>query len=306
MAERPIEFGLVLPAFEDPGTGEAPRWETIRRRAQFAEDAGFDTVWVPDELLWKVESWGGPRGFWEGVALLGAVAAVTSRANVGSWVLSALHRNPGLTVKAAETLDEVSGGRFIFGFGAGHSGTQGAMFGYPPDKVVGRYEEALEIVVGLLEAGEADLHGEYHRASEQVLRPRGPRPGEMPLMLGGHGPRTIGLAVKYADIWSAYGTDSSLPPAFAERIELVDRACEDQGRDPASLGRSVGVVVDFSDDGLAESWGFGAAIPGTDDDLAEAVEGFIELGVDMLEFMLVPDTDESAEDLAEILDDLDS
>ena len=306
MAERSIEFGLVLPALEEPGSGEKPEWETIRKTALLAEELGFDTVWVPDELVWKVESWPGPRGFWEGVSLLGAVAAVTSEVNVGSWVLSALHRNPGLTVKAAETLDEISGGRFIFGYGAGHAGSQGEMFGYPLDKTVGRYEEALEIVVSLLETGEADLHGEHHRASSQVLRPRGPRPGDIPLMLGGHGPRTIGLAVKYADIWSAYCTDSSLPNAFAERIAIVDRTCETQDRDPASLRRSIGVAVDFSDVGLAEEQGLGVPIVGTIEGVAEAIEGFVNLGVDMLEIMPVPDTAESVEALAEILDDLDS
>ena len=59
----------------------------------------------------------GPRGWWECVSVIGAVAASTTTIGVGSWVLSALHRNPGLTVKAAETLDEISDGRFVLGLG---------------------------------------------------------------------------------------------------------------------------------------------------------------------------------------------
>jgi alkanesulfonate monooxygenase SsuD/methylene tetrahydromethanopterin reductase-like flavin-dependent oxidoreductase (luciferase family) len=65
--------------------------------------------------------------------------ASTSTIGIGTWVLSALHRNPGLTVKIAETIDEVSHGPFLLGLGAGHAGDQGATFGYPEDKTVSRY-----------------------------------------------------------------------------------------------------------------------------------------------------------------------
>jgi alkanesulfonate monooxygenase SsuD/methylene tetrahydromethanopterin reductase-like flavin-dependent oxidoreductase (luciferase family) len=76
-------------------------------------------IWTPDELLWRSEE-SLPRGFWEGVSMAGAIAAVTSQARVGTWVMSALHRNAGIIAKTAETLDEISGGRFVFGLGAGH------------------------------------------------------------------------------------------------------------------------------------------------------------------------------------------
>ncbi|MFV1963527.1 MAG: LLM class flavin-dependent oxidoreductase, partial [Acidimicrobiia bacterium] len=128
---RPLEIGLVLPLLEDPPSGDAYSWEGLKARATRAEVLGFDTVWVADELLWKVPSWPGPRGSWECVAMTGAVAASTTRIKVGTWVLSALHRNPGLTAKIADSIDEISGGRFIFGFGAGHAGSQGEAFGYP-------------------------------------------------------------------------------------------------------------------------------------------------------------------------------
>ena len=105
--------------------------------------------------------------------MLGAIAATTSRASVGSWVLSALHRNPGVTVKAVETLDEISGGRFIFGFGAGHAGRQGEAFGFPADVTVGRYAEALEVVMPLIREGRASFDGRHHRAVDLPNQPRG-------------------------------------------------------------------------------------------------------------------------------------
>jgi len=65
MATRPIELGLVLPLLDDPRSGASFSWDAIRSQARFAEVAGFDTVWIPDELVWAVPSWPGPRGWWE-------------------------------------------------------------------------------------------------------------------------------------------------------------------------------------------------------------------------------------------------
>ena len=76
--------------------------------ARRVEELGFDTLWFADELLWKVPKWPGPRGFWEAATLAGALAATTKTVKLGSWVFSALHRNPALTVRMAETLDEIS------------------------------------------------------------------------------------------------------------------------------------------------------------------------------------------------------
>jgi len=104
-----------------------------------AEVIGFDTVWTPDELLWRPKDH--PiMGVWEGIAMAGAVAATTSRVKVGTWVMSALHRNAGIIAKAAETLDEISGGRFVFGLGAGHAWPgQAHAFGLPEDQIFARF-----------------------------------------------------------------------------------------------------------------------------------------------------------------------
>jgi alkanesulfonate monooxygenase SsuD/methylene tetrahydromethanopterin reductase-like flavin-dependent oxidoreductase (luciferase family) len=105
-----FEIGVVLPLAQFGPERSTPRWIDIRAMALRAEAMGFDTLWTPDELLWRVEG-AAPQGVWDGVSMAGAVAATTSRAKVGTWVLSALHRNPGIIAKTAETLDEISGGR---------------------------------------------------------------------------------------------------------------------------------------------------------------------------------------------------
>jgi alkanesulfonate monooxygenase SsuD/methylene tetrahydromethanopterin reductase-like flavin-dependent oxidoreductase (luciferase family) len=302
---RPMKVGLVLPMLEVPPTGEKPTWDAIRAMALRAEEVGFDTVWIPDELLWRPEEWPGPRGFWECVAMTGAVAAVTSRIEVGTWVLSALHRNPGLTAKAVETLDEVSGGRFLLGLGSGHAGQQGKAFGYPLDHTIGRYEEALQIIVPLLREGHADFTGKYHAAVDQQLRPRGPRPNRIPIMLGAHKARTMGLAVRHADIWSAFATESSLPEAFEPMLQQVDAVCAEQGRDPASLGRSVGVIMETTDHHGAEEAGMGVSISGSPQEIAATLRQFAELGFTRVEIMLWENNLAGLEGLAAVLPLLD-
>lgn len=288
-----LEIGLVLPMLEQPESGKKPSWVMIRSMAQRAEAMGFDTVWIADELLWRVPSWPAARGWWECVSMTGAVAASTSTVGVGTWVMSALHRNPGLTVKAAETIDEISGGRFLLGFGAGHAGNQGSTFGYPEDLTVSRYEEALNIVVPALRGDTVSLDGRYHQARELEVRPRGPRPGQIQLMLGAHGPRTMDLAVRHADIWSAFATESSLPQWFEPMLSRLDEVCAEIGRHPSSLGRSIGVFVEPGDHRSSEAAGLGVPITGSSGEIAETIQSFEQLGVTRVEVMLWPGTDDS-------------
>src|ERR1044071_9636053 len=140
--KRSIEIGLVLPMGDSFVDGRTVRWTEIRDLAIRAEEIGFDTVWTADELLWRPDG-GRAQGRWDCVAMTGAVAAATSTIKVGTWILSALHHNPGILAKAVETLDEISGGRFVFGLGAGPAGRQGHAFGLPEDRTAGSFEGGL-------------------------------------------------------------------------------------------------------------------------------------------------------------------
>lgn len=296
-----LKIGMTLFSMEDPETGFAPRWDDLKRRALMAESLGYDTVWVADELQWESDEWDSPRAWWECVALTGAVAASTSTIGVGTWVLSALHRNPGLTARAAETLDEVSGGRFLFGLGAGHSGRQGEAFGYPPNYTVSRYEEALSIITALRKDGRSSFDGDYHSAKDQVLAPRSSRTDAIPLMLGGHGPRTLRIAAQHADIWSAFATTSSQPEAFAEMIDSLNSICVDVGRDPDSLGKSIGVVVAPPDTEPTGWLADVAPITGSVGQIAEKFMQFADMGCTRLEVLAGGGQDETTEGLAPVI-----
>jgi alkanesulfonate monooxygenase SsuD/methylene tetrahydromethanopterin reductase-like flavin-dependent oxidoreductase (luciferase family) len=302
---RPLKIGLVLPVVEIVASGEKIPWTDVRAQARLAEEIGFDSVFIPDELLWHPSTWPGPRGYWECVSMLGAVAASTSTVEVGTWVLSALHRNPALTAKVAETIDEISGGRFLFGLGSGHAGTQGAAFGYPLDRTIGRYEEALQVIVALLREGRSDFRGEFHRTTDLEQRPRGPRAGAIPLMLAGHGPRTMRLAARYADVWSGYATESSLPPAFEPMLRQLDEVCLEVGRDPSTIGRSIGVWVEPTDEHGAEAEDQGVPITGSAAEIADTIRAYAAMGLTRLELMLWPLTLGAVAAMAPVLADLD-
>lgn len=301
---RPLEIGLAIET-SDVGPDGAVGWPEMSEIVAVAEEAGFDTLWVADELFGRTAS-GGTVGFWDVTGILSAVAAVTKEVRLGSWVYSAVHRNVGVTVKAAETVDAISGGRFIFGFGAGHGGTTAHAFGFEADRVVSRYEEALEIVVALIREGTADFTGEYHVARDLENTPRGPQAGSMPLMLAGNGPRTVGLAVDHGDIWSGYSLENQTPESFAPLLELVARTCDERGRDPASLGKSVSVAVNMTDDFNWEDAGFGQPLAGTPSQLADQVFEFAAMGATSLEIMAGPLTPATVEILGQMLQILDS
>jgi alkanesulfonate monooxygenase SsuD/methylene tetrahydromethanopterin reductase-like flavin-dependent oxidoreductase (luciferase family) len=293
-----IALGLVLPMMERPSDGVAPSWTEIVTMARRGEELGADTLWLADEILWRVPDWPGPIGWWDCLTMAGALAASTSKAKIGTWVMSAVQHQPGMVVRAAESLDEISGGRFVLGLGAGHAGGATA-FGFPTDNTVSRYLEALEIILPLLRGREAlTTEGQFHRVANAMVQPRGPRAGRVPLMLGGHGTRTMTAAARHADTWSAYATTSSLPETFRPMTEQLDRICERIGRDPESIGRSVGVFVEPGKEQSAQATGLGVPITGSIEQITETIGSFTRVGVTRVEVHPWPQSIEVLEQLA--------
>lgn len=293
-----FEIGVVLPLMQFGPERATARWSDIRDMAVRAEAIGFDTIWTPDELLWRMED-GPPRGVWEGVAMAGAVAAVTNRAQVGTWVMSALHRNAAIIAKAAETLDEISGGRFLFGLGAGHHWPgQANAFGLPEDHIFDRFEESLQVIVPLLRGGHADFEGTWHAARDLPQLPVGPRPNAIPILIGGNGPRGQRAAVRHADIYSCYVEERAVLEEVSPRLVSLDTICEELGRDPATIGRSVGVSVRP----LSPANERVDVISGSAGQMADAFRSFRDGGFTRLEIMVGPGTMEALEALAPVVE----
>ena len=295
-----FEIGVVLPISQFGPTLVTPRWTELRRMLALAESLPFDTVWTPDELLWQAEE-GPAQGTWDGVSMAGAVAATTTRVKVGTWVLSALHRNPGIIAKTAETLDEISGGRFVFGLGAGHVWPgQAHAYGLPEDRIFARFEEALAIIVPLIRTGHADFEGEFHAARDLPQRPVGPRPNAIPLLIGGNGPKGQRHAVLHADIWSGYIEERAHVDEMTPRLEALAAICEELGRDPATIGRSVGVSVNP----LEPAGWKPHVLSGPAEAIADGLRSFREAGFTQADLMLGPGTVEAFEAMAPVLEHL--
>lgn len=293
-----FEIGVVLPLMQYGPERMTARWPDIRALAIRAEEIGFDTIWTPDELLWVYPD-RPAQGVWDGVSMAGAIAAVTSTATIGTWVMSALHRNPGIIAKTAETLDEISGGRFLFGLGAGHAWPgQAHAFGLPEDHVFDRFEEALEIIVPLLRDGRADFTGTWHAAHDLTQRPVGPRPNGIPILIGGNGSRGQTAAARHAEIYSCYIEENASVAEAAPRLASLEAICAEIGRDPASIGRSVGMYVDP----LAPAGTRASRLSGSAEAMADSARAFRDAGFTRVELMLDPGTMAALDALAPVLE----
>jgi alkanesulfonate monooxygenase SsuD/methylene tetrahydromethanopterin reductase-like flavin-dependent oxidoreductase (luciferase family) len=241
---RPLRVGLFLPIDEAALPAGPPRWGDLAAMATQAEALGVDSLWLPDHLLYRFPD-APPTGQWECWSVLAALAATTRRLALGTLVTATSFRNPALLAMMAATVDEISGGRLVLGVGAGYHAPEYAAFGYPYDHRASRFEEALTIIHGLLRHGRIDFVGRFYQARDCELRSRGPRLAGPPLIVGARGARLLRLTARLADGWNAWlafgdGRAATIPPLRA----AVDAACRAEGRDPATLARSVTVMVD--------------------------------------------------------------
>ncbi len=109
-----------------------------------------------------------------------------------------------MLAKQAATVDAISGGRLILGLGAGWNEREYRAFGFPFDRRVARFAEALTIISTLLSDGRIDFAGEFHRLEDCVLDPPPARPGGPPLMVGSTGPRMLAIALPVVDCWNVW------------------------------------------------------------------------------------------------------
>ena len=286
--KRPIKVGLILPDTEREMGGETPRWADIAAMARFGEEAGFDSLWVFDHLIYRPAGLE-PQGPWECWSNLAALAAITSRVEIGPVVCCTSFRNPALLAKIAGTVEEISGGRLVLGLGAGWNPPDYAEFGFPFDHRVSRFEEALIIIHGLLRNCTIDFDGTYYSARDCELRPRGPRASGPPILIGSSAPRMLGLLAKYGDIWNAWALQTV--DEIIEHRDIVDAAMLTADRDPVSVERTVALLLDLPTATGRPSEetkvGFKARSP---EEIAEHLLKYAEAGISHVQLMLDPNT----------------
>ena len=258
-----------------------------------------NSLWVADHLLFpQPEPDPSAPGRWECWSILTALAAVTSRVELGTLVACTTFRNPALLAKMADTVDEVSDGRPILGLGAGNYEPEFQAFGYPFDHRMGRFEESLQVIQGLLHGRRIDFQGQYHQVRDLELRPRGPRASGPPILIGARAdrPRSLRLTAQYADYWNT--TDAGKADDIASMQRAVDAACVKAGRDPASLQRTAHVLIDLPGSEHCEIPAWVRAhrsrrallSGGTVKEQAEGLRAFARAGISQVQLWLEPNT----------------
>lgn len=269
-----MRIGLVV-GLHDGGTDgdPAPRWREIQEQVVAAEEVGFDVVVLEDALSFS----GG--GYWEAMTIAGAICAATTTITVSHSVVNAPLRPPAVVARAAHTLDEISGGRYVLGIGAGNSPDDYEQFGIAADPRYSRFAEAVTVIHGLVRNSTFHYDGAYEIAHSPRFAPRGPRPAGPPLVIAAGGPKMLRLCARLADGWNWWANPPDPGVALSPVLEALEEACADEGRDPASIDRTVDIysydVLGITGDNRSD-WMFA----GSPDEIAESILQLGEIGID--------------------------
>ena len=228
-----MRIGVQLPEVE-----YAPSRDELAEMARAAEETGLDSIWLGDHLLYREPD----RGPWDCWTTLAWLAGITERVELGPLVACTAFHPPGLIARQAAAIQELSGGRFVLGIGAGWNEAEFRAFGIPFDHTVSRFEESFEIVRRLLDGERVSFRGRYQETDDAVLLPRPQRKPK--LMLGANKPRMLSIGLPHVDAWNTWFTHyGNTPEGFAKHNAEISAAAERAGRDPATLERSACVFV---------------------------------------------------------------
>ena len=299
-----IGAGLQIPNFTYPDVAPDELFDRIADVAATGEQSGFDTVMVMDHF-YQLPMLGPPElEMFEAYTLLGALAARTSSANLGTLVTGVTYRNPAILAKQVTALDVISKGRAFLGIGAAWFELEHEGLGveFPPVKQrFEMLEEALQICRAMFRDERPTFEGKHYRTKDVLNVPHPIRPGGPPIMVGGQGEKkTLRLMAQYADMANFTAGFDELP----HKLEVLAGHCADVGRDMADINKtSLGSLIlgrtmeeanakrdglladrglpswDALDDGMKAMIGARFAV-GDPDTVGELLRGLLDLGMD--------------------------
>jgi len=233
-----IRFG-VMTVQNLPWEKEVERWKLI-------ESLGFDSVWLADHFTDPVNH----AGHWfESWTLLASLAVVTEKIRIGTLVSSMPLRRPAVLARQALTIDHISNGRLELGLGTGASRDPvHNMLGiddWVGSERVERFKDQIEVVDRLLRHAVSNYNGKFYKLNEATMNPETIQKPRPPLVIAAMGKSMLKIAAKYADNWNSFGSEDWRTPAekilenTRKRVELVDKYCDEIGRNPETLLRSL-------------------------------------------------------------------
>ncbi len=259
-------LGLQIPNFTYP-PNDQPLFERVAAVAVAGEEAGFDTVFVMDHFF-QLPLIGPPElEMFEAYTLLGALAARTQTARLGTLVTGVTYRNPSLLAKAVTALDVISNGRALLGIGAAWFDVEHEALGFRFPPVAERFErleEALQICRGMFTQHQTTVAGTHYSVTNAWNSPAPVSPGGPPILVGGTGERkTARLAVRYADDWNCNAPFVDLP----RKVDALHRHLADLGRSREDISMTclASIVVGETHEEAAEKLAAMLRARGVDD-----------------------------------------
>ncbi len=230
-------------------------WPELAARARFADELGFDGVWGFDHFQPMYGE--GPGECFEGNTTLAALSGVTERARLGLLVTGMTYRHPSVFAAEAITIDHASNGRLELSYGAAWFEKEHVELGipFPPLKErIDAFEEAVQIVRGLLTTDDFTFDGRHYRVRNATLLPRPVQHPHPPIWIGASGEkRMLPIAARHADVWHCFGPPSYLAAKSARLSALAEAA----GRDPGDIRRAASLSLEDDLDGvgrLVDEW----------------------------------------------------
>ena len=209
-------------------------WERWLHILRLAERLGFPSLFRSDHYFI-----GQHHDSLEAYISLAVAARETSRIRFGPLVTPVTFRSPVDVGRMAAQIDLLSGGRFVVGLGNGWNEPEHEAYGIPfppPGERARRLEEAVLLMRAMWGPGPASFEGRYYSLKDADALPK-PASGRPYLLIGGSGPkRTLRLVAQHADEWNSI---AATPEVYAERVAVLERHCEETGRDPKAIKRSV-------------------------------------------------------------------
>jgi alkanesulfonate monooxygenase SsuD/methylene tetrahydromethanopterin reductase-like flavin-dependent oxidoreductase (luciferase family) len=282
-----LKFGWHMHSFPVDGSSGPAFVDQIHRTLERVHPH-FDSVWVDDHMLPWAEWQSNDTPYLECLTTIAYFAAAYSSLKFGASVLCQSYRNPGLLAKMASNLQLVTGGRFLFGLGAGwmEEEYRAYNFDFPKPAVrLAQLEEAIQIVKKLWTESPASFEGTYYRVENACCEPR-PNPIP-PLLIGGGGEKlTLRLVAKYADWWNIPGGTYA---NYAHKLDVLRQHCADVGRNYDDIVKTWSAEAVAVAETEAEAQRIAAASPynsdpiiGTPAQVVEQLQAFIDLGVQYL------------------------
>jgi probable F420-dependent oxidoreductase len=268
-----MKFGMIIPnnwGLEDP--------QDVVRVATRAEELGFDSVWVNHHVfnVGYVLDRLGSRPYYDALAVLGYVAALTSRVRLGTSVLVLPYLNPMVLAKTLATLDVMSGGRVTVGVGVGALKAESDALGSGFTTRGAYANESISVMKALWTQEDPTFDGRFHRFSKVKFSPKPLQKPHLPIWIGGWADAALRRVVALGDGWHPNGRSLE---ELRSRVEQLRSMMSRAGRSMSEIALSVREEMDVLETVVTEPPG---PMIGSPDQILASIDGYVALGVSEL------------------------